>query len=107
MIGIGGYAYLRILLYLLPSAYEYIFFAISIWGLVTIIYGGLMALMQDDVKRLLAYSSVSQMGYIIFGVASAYYIGVSGSVLQYVRQSYPLHDSGMHNPPSTRVKKHK
>jgi NADH-quinone oxidoreductase subunit M len=84
MIGIGGYAYLRILLYLLPSAYNYIYFAISIWGLLTIIYGGLMALMQDDVKRLLAYSSVSQMGYIIFGIASAYYIGVSGSVLHYV-----------------------
>lgn len=84
MIGIGGYAYIRILLYLLPSAYEYVFFAVSIWGLVTIIYGGFMALVQDDVKRLLAYSSVSQMGYIIFGIASAFYIGVSGSVLHYV-----------------------
>ncbi len=84
MIGIGGYAYLRILLYLLPLAYEYVLFAISIWGLVTIIYGGLMAFMQDDVKRLLAYSSVSQMGYIIFGIASTFYIGISGSVLHYV-----------------------
>lgn len=84
MIGIGGYAYLRILLYLLPTAYDYLSFAVSIWGLVTIVYGGLMALMQDDVKRLLAYSSVSQMGYIIFGISSAFYAGVSGSVLQYV-----------------------
>jgi NADH-quinone oxidoreductase subunit M len=84
MIGIGGYAIIRLLLFLLPSAYETIAFSISIWGLVTMIYGGLMALSQDDIKRLLAYSSVSQMGYIIFGIASAYYVGVSGSVFQYV-----------------------
>jgi NADH-quinone oxidoreductase subunit M len=84
MIGIGGYAIIRLLIFLLPSAYESIAFAVSIWGLLTMIYGGLMAMSQDDIKRLLAYSSVSQMGYIIFGIASAYYIGVSGSVFQYV-----------------------
>lgn len=84
MIGIGGYAIIRLLLTLLPSAYQSIAFAISIWGLVTMIYGGIMAMSQDDIKRLLAYSSVSQMGYIIFGIASAHYIGVSGSVFQYV-----------------------
>ncbi len=84
MIGIGGYAVIRILLFLLPAQYENIAFAISIWGLITIIYGGLMALNQDDIKRFLAYSSVSQMGYIIFGISSAYYVGVSASVFQYV-----------------------
>lgn len=84
MIGIGGYALIRLLLTLLPSAYQSIAFAISIWGLVTMIYGGIMAMSQNDIKRLLAYSSVSQMGYIIFGIASAHYIGVSGSVFQYV-----------------------
>ncbi len=84
MIGIGGYAVIRLLLFLLPAQYEIITFATSIWGLLTIIYGGLMALNQDDMKRFLAYSSVSQMGYIIFGISSAYYVGVSGSVFQYV-----------------------
>ena len=84
MIGIGGYAFIRILLFLLPEAYQTVTLGAAIWGLVTMIYGGLMALMQDDIKRLLAYSSVSQMGYIIFGMASAYYLGVSGSVFQYV-----------------------
>ena len=39
---------------------------------------------QDDIKRLLAYSSVSQMGYIIFGMSSLYYLGVTGSVFHYV-----------------------
>jgi len=84
MIGIGAYAIVRILIFLLPSSYKEISFAISVWGLVTMIYGGWMALNQDDIKRLLAYSSISQMGYIIFGLSSAYYIGVSGAIFQYV-----------------------
>ena len=84
MIGIGGYALIRLLLFVLPSVYLTTTFVISIWGLITMIYGALMALAQDDIKRLLAYSSVSQMGYIIFGLSSAFYVGVSGSVFQYV-----------------------
>jgi len=84
MIGIGGYAIIRLLIVLLPSAYQNIAFAVSIWGLITMIYGGVMALAQDDIKRLLAYSSVSQMGYIIFGIASTFYVGIAGSVFQYV-----------------------
>jgi NADH-quinone oxidoreductase subunit M len=47
-------------------------------------YGGAMALVQDDIKRLLAYSSVSQMGYILLGIASVQVLGVSGSMFQYV-----------------------
>ena len=84
MIGIGGYALIRLLLFVIPSAYMATTLAIAIWGLVTMVYGGLMAVTQDDIKRLLAYSSISQMGYVIFGIASAYYVGVSGSVFQYV-----------------------
>jgi NADH-quinone oxidoreductase subunit M len=47
-------------------------------------YGGAMALVQDDIKRLLAYSSVSQMGYILLGISSYQILGVSGSMFQYV-----------------------
>ena len=43
-----------------------------------------MALVQDDVKRLLAYSSISQMGYILLGISSFQILGVSGSMFQYV-----------------------
>jgi len=84
MIGIGGYAFIRIMIFLVPSSYSTVVLAITIWGLITMIYGGLMAFAQDDLKRLLAYSSVSQMGYIIFGLGSFYYLGVSGSVFHYV-----------------------
>ncbi len=48
------------------------------------IYGGAMALMQDDVKRVLAYSSISQMGYFLFGISSLSVIGSTGAVLMYV-----------------------
>ena len=84
MIGIGGYAFIRILVFIVPTAYASIAFWVSIWGLITMIYGGMMVFAQDDIKRVLAYSSVSQMGYIIFGMASAYSVGVGGSVFQYV-----------------------
>jgi len=47
-------------------------------------YGGAMALVQDDVKRLLAYSSISQMGYMFFGVAAASAIALEGSILHIV-----------------------
>ncbi len=50
------------------------------WALLTMIYGGLNALAQKDFKRFLAYSSVSQMGYMLLGSSIAYYMGLSGDV---------------------------
>jgi NADH-quinone oxidoreductase subunit M len=47
------------------------------------VYGGLMALAQDDFKRMLAYSSISQMGYLLLGVASMNTLGIAGAMLQY------------------------
>ena len=48
------------------------------------IYGGAMALMQDDIKKLLAYSSISHMGYIIFGLGSQSMLGITGSALMWI-----------------------
>jgi NADH-quinone oxidoreductase subunit M len=84
MIGIGGYAIVRLVMYLLPSAFFEISTALTIWAVVTMFYGGAMALVQDDIKRLLAYSSVSQMGYILLGISSVQALGVSGAMFQYV-----------------------
>jgi NADH-quinone oxidoreductase subunit M len=84
MIGIGGYAFLRFMVTLLPSGYAAVSPYLLFWGFVTILYGGLMALAQDDVKRLLAYSSISQMGYILVGLGSANVLGFGGATLQYV-----------------------
>jgi len=84
MIGIGGYAIVRIVMTILPTAFVEISTALAIWAVITMFYGGAMALVQDDVKRLLAYSSISQMGYILLGISSFQVLGVSGSMFQYV-----------------------
>jgi len=84
MIGIGGYAVVRILMTISPESIGGISFQLSLWALITMVYGGLMALVQDDIKRLMAYSSVSQMGYILLGIASVQVQGVSGSMFHYL-----------------------
>lgn len=84
MIGIGAYGIFRLIVEFLPSAYADLSIWFHIWGLVTMIYGGSMALMQDDLKRLLAYSSISQMGYILFGIGSMSYFGLAGAEMMYV-----------------------
>jgi NADH-quinone oxidoreductase subunit M len=84
MIGIGGYAIVRILITISPELIRAVSFQLSIWALITMVYGALMALVQDDIKRLLAYSSISQMGYILLGIASVQIDGLSGSMLHYL-----------------------
>ncbi len=84
MIGIGGYATVRIVISVYPESFQTFSAFFAGWAVVTMIYGGAMALVQDDIKRLLAYSSVSQMGYILFGLASFTQLGVAGSMFQYV-----------------------
>jgi proton-translocating NADH-quinone oxidoreductase chain M len=84
MIGIGAYGLLRLWLELLTGSYAEYSLYINLWGLATIIYGGAMALMQDDIKKVLAYSSISQMGYILFGLGSESVLGITGATMMYV-----------------------
>jgi proton-translocating NADH-quinone oxidoreductase chain M len=84
MSGIGVYALLRIWIDLLSLSYSDYSIYISLWGVITMIYGGAMALMQDDIKKLLAYSSISHMGYIIFGLGSQSVLGITGGTLMWI-----------------------
>lgn len=84
MIGIGAYGLLRLWLDLLTGNYAQYSIYINIWGLATMIYGGAMALMQDDIKKVLAYSSISQMGYILLGLGSESILGITGGTLVYI-----------------------
>jgi NADH-quinone oxidoreductase subunit M len=84
MTGIGGYAIVRIVMVIYPSAFFTLSPIFAGWALVTMFYGAAMALVQDDVKKLLAYSSMSQMGYILFGLATFTSFGISGSMFQYI-----------------------
>ena len=82
MIGLAAYAMVRLLI---PIHVLQDFTSLTLlWGLITIVYGGLMVLSQNDIKRLLAYSSVSQMGYLFIGLTSATTLGISGSMLHYI-----------------------
>jgi NADH-quinone oxidoreductase subunit M len=84
MIGIGAYGIFRLIVEFLPSTFAELSIWFHIWGLVTMLYGGAMALMQDDLKRLLAYSSISQMGYLLFGIGSMSTMGLAGAEMMYI-----------------------
>ncbi len=82
MLKMGTYCYLRWVLPLFPEAsahYAWLFIALGVIG---IIYGALVAMIQPDVKKLVAYSSVSHMGYIIVGLFVMNVFGVTGSLYQ-------------------------
>lgn len=84
MIGIGAYGIFRLVVEFLPMQFADLAIWLHIWGLVTMIYGGAMALMQDDIKRLFAYSSVSQMGYLLFGIGTYSLLGLAGAEMMYI-----------------------
>ncbi len=84
MTGIGAYGLIRIWLELLAGNYAGYGIYLEIWGVATMLFGGAMALMQNDIKKVLAYSSISSMGYIIFGIGTESVLGISGAIMLYV-----------------------
>ena len=81
MIKTGVYAYARIIWLMMPSAFQQASSIVIPLSLATIFWGGLMALVQNDVKRILAYSSVSQVGYMVFGLTAFSNLGFIGGML--------------------------
>jgi NADH-quinone oxidoreductase subunit M len=75
---------LRFNLDLFPEASRYFADAINVLAVVGIVYGAIVAMMQTDVKRLVAYSSVSHMGFVILGIFTFTPEGMSGAVIQMV-----------------------
>jgi len=88
MIGIGTYAAVRMVAVPMHETFASFSMVFSVWALVTMVYGGFMALAQDDIKRFLAYSSVSQMGYLFLGLASATAYGEAGAIFHYVSHGF-------------------
>ncbi len=88
LIGIGAYGILRFAAQTAPHMFASLSWLLLLWALVTMIYGGLVAMAQDDVKRFLAYSSVSQMGYLMLGLSSANTLGYTGAMLHYVAHAF-------------------
>ncbi|MCH2532964.1 MAG: NADH-quinone oxidoreductase subunit M [Bdellovibrionales bacterium] len=82
MLKMGTYGFVRMALPIFPEATEYwawLFFSLGVIG---IIYGALVAMVQPDIKKLVAYSSVSHMGYIILGIFAMNVQGISGGIYQ-------------------------
>lgn len=82
LLKMGGYGLIRMNLEMLPNAHLYFAPVLAILGVVNIVYGALSAFGQDNLKRRLAYSSISHMGFVLIGIASLTELGISGAVLQ-------------------------
>ena len=82
LLKMGGYALIRFNIEMLPDAHVYFAPLLAVLGVVGIVYGALAAFAQQNLKRRLAYSSISHMGFILVGLASFNDLGVSGAVLQ-------------------------
>jgi NADH-quinone oxidoreductase subunit M len=79
---LGAYGCLRVALPLSPVGFAYWQTPIAWLAVIGIVYSGLVALMQEDLKFVIGYSSVSHMGFVLLGVAAANPEAVSGAVLQ-------------------------
>ena len=73
---------LRFLLPFFPSASIFFSNFVIILSLIAIVYGALIAIMQEDIKKMIAYSSISHMGFVTAGIFSLTSNGVSGAIFQ-------------------------
>ncbi len=84
LLKMGGYGLLRIALPILPDALQLFLVPLLVVSLVAIVYGAYVTLAQTDVKRLIAYSSISHMGFVTLGIFTLNRSGLEGAVLQMV-----------------------
>ncbi|KQS63403.1 NADH-quinone oxidoreductase chain 13 [Rhizobium sp. Leaf371] len=82
MLKLGGYGMVRISLGMFPVASEHFAPLVFTLSVVAIIYTSLVAMMQQDIKKLIAYSSVAHMGYVTMGIFAANVQGVQGAIFQ-------------------------
>jgi NADH-quinone oxidoreductase subunit M len=84
LLKLGGYGFLRFSLPMFPEASEYFAPLMFTLAVIAIIYTSLVALMQEDMKKLIAYSSVAHMGFVILGMFTFTEEGVQGAVFQMI-----------------------
>jgi len=90
LLKLGGYGMIRILIPFFPETFRSFAIIVAVLGIISMIYGALVSMAQWDLKRLIAYSSVSHMGYFMLGVAASVYFGdltsrtlaLNGAILQ-------------------------
>jgi len=84
LLKMGAYGFLRVSLPILPDAVELFLRPMLVISVVAIVYGAYVTLAQTDVKRLIAYSSVSHMGFVTLGIFTLNRSGVEGAILQMI-----------------------
>ncbi|MBK9470971.1 MAG: NADH-quinone oxidoreductase subunit M [bacterium] len=82
LLKMGTYGLLRISYPMLPDQAMWFRYALATLGAINILYGAYCAMAQKDMKKLVAYSSVSHMGYVLLGMAAMNEAGLNGAVLQ-------------------------
>ena len=88
MLKLGGYGFLRLSLPIVPDAsHELAGFVIAL-SLIAVVYIGLVALVQSDMKKLIAYSSVSHMGFVTLGIFIFSAQGIEGAILQMISHGF-------------------
>ncbi len=88
LLKMGGYGLIRLGIMMLPDAAVYLGPALVVIALVTIYYGALLAMAQQDLKYLIACSSISHMGYVVLGVAALNELGIGGAIFQMVSHGF-------------------
>ncbi|HEU4517927.1 MAG TPA: NADH-quinone oxidoreductase subunit M [Microvirga sp.] len=84
LLKMGGYGFIRVSLPMFPEASAYFAPLVFSLSIIAIVYTSLVALMQEDVKKLIAYSSVAHMGFVTMGIFSMNAQGVQGAMFQMV-----------------------
>ena len=88
LLKLGGYGFLRFSLPMFPVASEVMMNFVFFLSVVAIVYTSLVALMQEDIKKLIAYSSVAHMGFVTMGIFAANQQGVDGAMFQMLSHGF-------------------
>ncbi|OFX17269.1 hypothetical protein A3K71_03760 [archaeon RBG_16_50_20] len=82
LLKMGAYGFIRMNLYLMPEASKFLAPVFIGFGLVTMFYGAIVAMVQQDFKRMIALTSINHMGYVLLGAFTLTTPGISGAVFQ-------------------------
>ena len=88
MLKLGGYGFLRVSLPIVPEASYYLAGFVIALSLIAVAYIGLVALVQADMKKLIAYSSISHMGFVTLGIFIFSPLGMEGAIVQMVSHGF-------------------
>jgi NADH-quinone oxidoreductase subunit M len=88
LLKMGGYGMIRMAVSIFPEVADRYALLLAILAAINVLYGAILVLRQTDLKRLVAYSSVSQMGYVLLGIAALGEIGMTGATVQMVSHGF-------------------